>query len=477
MQEKLSPEQLAQIFWIDSKDTQEVLRQITYWQTKHGALPLISISHPFYLRFDKDWYSFLREQLHASQHVNFWDKVRKPKFTQEKVRILLITSKYFLMGELAHACASLGIEHQLLTIPDECIASSEFIKTLLNVVLEFQPDFLLTLNHLGIDREGVLMNLLEQLQMPLASWFVDNPHLIVHSYQNLKSPWVTLFTWDADNVQSLNNIGFPHVFYLPLGTNPKLFSPNNQGKKSWASEVSFVGNSMLYKVEKKLAKSVLPDQILENFTQTAQSFNLCQERSVVEFLQNHAPKEYQLYQTIDTNENKLGYETALTWEATRIYRSSCVEKILEFSPLIVGDDGWHTLFKDKRHQFRFHTALSYYDELPKFYPLSNINFNCTSKQMKGAVNQRIFDAPACNAFVLTDWREQMDNLLEPHKEIIFYTELDEIPELIRYYLAHPKEREAITAKARKRILSEHTWAHRIQSILKNMRNIYGKRHG
>lgn len=61
-------------------------------------------------------------------------------------------------------------------------------------------------------------------------------------------------------------------------------------------------------------------------------------------------------------------------------------------------------------------------------------------QMKGAVNQRVFDVPAAGAFVLTDWREQMDELFEPGKEIVCYREPGEVPELIRWWLAHPDAR-------------------------------------
>ena len=92
--------------------------------------------------------------------------------------------------------------------------------------------------------------------------------------------------------------------------------------------------------------------------------------------------------------------------------------------------------------------------------------------MKGAVNQRVFDAPAAGAFVLTDWREQMAGLFEPH-EMACYREPDEILDLARHYLAHPKERRRITAAARKRVLACHTWRHRLQTLLERMRAVYG----
>ncbi len=488
----ISPEDQARICFIDSSHAEEVLRLLTLWQKKHGGLPFKAVPHPFYMRLDKlltaqnqsnpdinqeilslGWYGSLRKKIEASTTIDFWAKVRKPRFVQDMPRILLITSKYFLMGEIIRACRNLGIPYQVLTLPDDSISSQEFIENLLKAVVDFQPDCLLTLNHLGVDREGLLMDLLEQLQMPLASWFVDNPHLIVHLYEKLKNPWVTIFTWDADNIESLHHMGFQHVFHLPLGTDIQRFSPNTSGQKSWKSRISFVGNSMVHKVATRLEKTALPDSLLQVFAQIAQDFDLSQERSVATFIQSTHPEIYKIYSELPSNEERLGFETAITWEATRIYRAKCVAATLAFTPLIVGDTGWENIFAHEKATYRLHRELNYYTELPQFYPLSDINFNCTSKQMKGAVNQRIFDVPACNAFVLTDWRAQMDELFEPHKEIAFYTEPEEAPELIRYYLDNPQERMRIANAARKRVLAEHTWEHRLKKLLKDMRSVYG----
>ncbi len=461
------------VYLINSNDANETLRLLTIWQKKHNLLPFLSIPHPFYLRLDREWYGFIRQNVEASQSFDFWSKARKPRFAKKNPRVLLITSKYFLMGEVARACERLNIEHELLTVPDDSMASDEFIKNLLTAVIKFQPDCLLTLNHLGVDREFVLMELVEQLQLPLASWFVDNPHLILHVYNKLKSPWVTIFTWDYDNINSLKDKGFEHVFYLPLGTDQEHFKPNTQGKAEWKKPISFVGNSMHYKVKTRLEKDPLPEDILKHFSEVSTAFDQSSEPSVAYFVEKNFPTVYEKYMALATTEKRLGFETAITWEATRLYRASCVEKILSFAPLIAGDDGWNHIFSKRKKDFTLHRELNYYSELQAFYPMSDINFNCTSKQMKGAVNQRIFDVPACNAFVLTDWREQMDALFEPESEIISYKDTGEIADLVNFYLKNPTKRNQIAKAARKRVLAEHTWSHRLQTLLKDMQDVYG----
>ncbi|MEG2173278.1 MAG: glycosyltransferase [Desulfovibrionaceae bacterium] len=482
VKEALPAHMQQRVCWILCQNPHEALRQLTHWQMNLGILsplpPLVPLIHPVYARVHPQFYGPLREKLQRSARTNFWQQAVQPRFTTQNPRLLLITSQYFLMGELIGACQALNIPFQLLTIDDNEIASSTFVEQLLSAAVHFKPDAVLTLNHLGVDREGVLMDVLEKLQLPLASWFVDNPHLILHLYHKLVSPWTTIFTWDVDNIFSLKAMGFEHVFYLPLATDPRRFSLTRGIKESsvpaaWRAQVSFVGNSMLYKVGARLKKGQLSRPLLTSFKRTAARFGETAERSIRAFLQHETPALQQAYAALPNNETRLTYETALTWEATRQYRTLCVAQLLPFTPLLVGDPGWHIVFRRQAKQVRLHPELAYYDQLPHFYPCSDINFNCTSKQMKGAVNQRIFDVPATGAFVLTDWREQMDELFEPHTEIAYYQEPEEIPERIRYFLAHPQQRQRIATAARKRILAAHTWQHRLQTLLQRLREVYG----
>lgn len=475
---QFSPDEQQRICWIHEQDPAAALQQLSRWQLQLGLQPLPALAplvHPLYLRLTPDYYGPLREKLRVSARTDFWQQAVLPRFSAPTPRLLLITSQYFLMGELIGACEALNIPFQLLTIDNNEMASATFVEQLLSAAVSFKPDAVLTLNHLGVDREGVLMSLLQKLQLPLASWFVDNPHLILHLYQKLVSPWTSIFTWDVDNIASLKAMGFAHVFYLPLATDPRRFAlaQGQNAPAAWRSQVSFVGNSMLYKVGARLKKGQLSRPLLKSFKSMATAFGESDERSVRTFLAHQKPELQQAYEALPDNESRLAYETALTWEATRQYRTQCVEQLLPFSPLIVGDSGWRIVFRKQASQVRLHSELAYYNQLPFFYPCSEINFNCTSKQMKGAVNQRIFDIPATGSFVLTDWREQMDELFEPNTEIACFHEPEEVPDLVRYYLAHPQERQRIATAARKRILAEHTWQHRLQSMLQHLRAVYG----
>lgn len=469
------------VLLISEHDKKEAITKLTKWQEKNQKKALYPVINPFYQRLDREYYGFLREHAAASQKFNFWDKAKYAKFQSSSPKLLLISSKYFLMGEVETACKNLKLEYRHIQLGNDEIAHSEFVRQLLEEIVSFKPDALITLNHLGVDREGVLMDLINKLELPFISWFVDNPHLILYSYEGLTSPFLHIFTWDFDNVPSLKAKGFNNVYYLPLGTDAERFNPKNKEKliaPAWKSPVSFVGNSMIDKVQKRLDACNLPKHLYADFFALAKDFISSPKRIAEKFILDDGkqlfPALIKYYQEQFDTEEKLAFETGMTWEATRVYRLECVKQTLDFNPLLVGDHGWNVFLEKEKRPWRWHAPINYYDQLPYFYPHSTINFNCTSMQMKGASNQRILDVPATGSFVITDYREQMENMFDIGEEIICYKNNEEIPDLIRYYLNHEKEREAIVRKGRERVLKCHTWTHRMSEILSVMKEWYGR---
>jgi len=94
--------------------------------------------------------------------------------------------------------------------------------------------------------------------------------------------------------------------------------------------------------------------------------------------------------------------------------------------------------------------------------------------MPNTVNQRVFDCPAAGGFLLTDAQPALRELFDADTEIACYASLDEAREMLRYFRARPAERRAITARARERILNEHTYEHRLHVIADWMRERFAE---
>ncbi len=80
------------------------------------------------------------------------------------------------------------------------------------------------------------------------------------------------------------------------------------------------------------------------------------------------------------------------------------------------------------------------------------------------VNPRTFELAAIGAFQVVDKRSLMSELFNEDMLGLF-TSIDEMHEKINYYLKHEQEREIIAKSARLHVLKNHTYEHRMQSLL------------
>lgn len=81
-----------------------------------------------------------------------------------------------------------------------------------------------------------------------------------------------------------------------------------------------------------------------------------------------------------------------------------------------------------------------------------------------ANNMRLYEATGMGAMLLTDWKENLHEMFEPGREVAAYRNHDECFEMIRYYLDHQDERQAIAAAGQERTLKEHTYLKRMEEF-------------
>jgi len=453
------------------RDPESALTRLGRLQIKAGFPALKTLVHRPSLRAMPQTHGLLAERLTEVQKVRLGEKLTFPKFRSPQVRVLILAGKYFLLTELKSSLARLGHEQRLVMIRDKEIGAEELIADLIREIVEFRPDFVLTVNHLGFDRDGILTGFLSQIRMPFASWYVDSPLLIIRHFQENRSPWGTIFLWDRDYLAELKALGHQHLHYLPLGTDNALFRPMKKTElPDWGRfEAAFVGNSMTDAVARKIRELNLPESLLPKVDQAAELFTGSPGYDVRPHLAaagllDSAPVD-------GFNEAELiDLEALILWRATQVYRLAMLKALKGLPLTVVGDLGWEDFLRGDG--FRLHPPLNYYDHLPAFYNLCEINLNATSLQMKTGLNQRIFDVPACGGFLLTDDREQLFEHFEPDKETAVFSSPEEARDKAGFFLSHPEERERIAQAAHKRVLDQHTYLHRVSELIEVMRRNY-----
>ncbi len=92
---------------------------------------------------------------------------------------------------------------------------------------------------------------------------------------------------------------------------------------------------------------------------------------------------------------------------------------------------------------------------------------CFLKHISGDFStQRSFELPACGTLTVSERTEDHLKLFDEDKEMIYFSDNNELLEKVRFYLHHEKEREKIAKAGRQRCInSDYTQARRYREVL------------
>ncbi len=110
------------------------------------------------------------------------------------------------------------------------------------------------------------------------------------------------------------------------------------------------------------------------------------------------------------------------------------------------------------------------EDLARIYAQSKIVVNaCHNRD----VNMRVFEALASGAMLITDEADGLEDLFEDGVHLVVYRTDKELPGLIAHYLANDTERQRIAEAGRMRVLREHTYTHRIETLEHTIESVLG----
>jgi hypothetical protein len=92
-----------------------------------------------------------------------------------------------------------------------------------------------------------------------------------------------------------------------------------------------------------------------------------------------------------------------------------------------------------------------------------------------ANNMRLYEATGVGTMLITDMKDNLGELFELGKEIVTYRSQHEAADLIRYYLAHPEEAQAIAKAGQARTLRDHTYKQRMRELVPILDRYLSKR--
>ncbi|MCX6353013.1 MAG: glycosyltransferase [Bacteroidetes bacterium] len=92
----------------------------------------------------------------------------------------------------------------------------------------------------------------------------------------------------------------------------------------------------------------------------------------------------------------------------------------------------------------------------------------TAKTTIRQVRLRDFEVPMSAGFYMSETNPELADFFEPEKEIVFFSNAEELADKAKFYLKHETLRNQIRMAAHKRALNEHSWQKRLKGVFGEM---------
>lgn len=409
-----------------------------------GQLPLDDFSISFYkpgLRLFPSFYGPLRAKIQALG--------LKQSFSVHKKSLTAIVAgdeTGLLITEISESLRDLNL--QVLRINPEEIAHS-----LPQIIRKCPPDLFLSVNLAGFDPLGEIYYLFKELDIPCASWLVDNPWHILSKLRASFWKEMHLFVTDVSFISQLKSAGAKSAHHLPLAANPKLFKPNQNDADL---DMVFAGRSEFPNRNKFFAAAKVPQNLLEEAKKATLEGNV---RDFNWWLKKLEISKFWPGQEV--RKAGLGAETcSLAW------RTACIRTALqpEYSFKLFGNKEWLDQMPELGE--RLNPPLDYYHALPAAYASAKIVLSTTSLLLPEGLNQRHFDAWMAGSICLTDNTPGLKIFPPELARPTAYSHPDDIPHLCQELLNHNSLRDELKSGWSALLLNEHTYRHRMEAMLK-----------
>jgi spore maturation protein CgeB len=133
----------------------------------------------------------------------------------------------------------------------------------------------------------------------------------------------------------------------------------------------------------------------------------------------------------------------------------------------VDQEGMVKIFNETKINLNLSNSASWDLRYLVSSPRAMIN-RMRSKKNIEQMKARIFEVSGCGSFQMSYFVEGLANCYEIDKEIVVYSDADDLIEKINFYLKHDALRESIAAAALNRTLKDHSYTQRFQILFARM---------
>ncbi|MBQ9405649.1 MAG: glycosyltransferase [Desulfovibrio sp.] len=337
--------------------------------------------------------------------------------------------------------------------PGERNQTEDFLRRWRQLLTQGRPAFLLSVNLRGMDAQGRVFHLCQELGIAVAIWFVDNPWQVL---SQLRLPWwkeAQLFVTDATFLPSLRSQGARRVFHLPLATAPHMWRTENRHA---TTSPLFVGRSAFPARERFFAAARVPQTLEEEAARTLAASSGPGDGP--HFFWWHARMGGAFWPGHALRNPGLGAERCA--QANRVRWLLAAGAGRAGGIRVLGDAGWHSLLPG----VQILAPVDYYTALPNLYASAETVLNVTSLLLPGSLSQRHFDVWACGGLLLSDATQGLDIFPQELTEPIALRKPEDFSPRLEFLRSRPREARALRRAWREHLRTAHGYAQRVRHM-------------
>lgn len=277
------------------------------------------------------------------------------------------------------------------------------------------------------------------------SWIYDWPNYTVYDPEIYNS-CNEIYLFERDGISMLENRGVKNLYYMPLAVDVQRLDEQlgtDFDDLSYEYDVSFVG-SLYSNREQAMLTDKVPEyysgfvDALAEMQEKIYGYNLVNdiidEKFTERYLQEtgvsldgmYVPKEYvlaaQINRLVTGRERQKLLSAAAEKNEVHLFTASKPEGL---SGVVI------------------HDAVDYRTKMPDIFRKTKINLNITLRSITSGVPLRVFDILGAGGFCLTNYQDGIREHFEDGKDLVVFTDREDMMEKIQYYLSHEEERKKI----------------------------------
>lgn len=333
-------------------------------------------------------------------------------------------------------------------------------------ILAENPKFVFSFNYFPVAAIAC-----KACRTPYLSWVYDSPYILMYS-KTIEFDTNHVFVFDQQEALKFQAMGVKTVAYLSMAAATEYYDqmiPQEIEHRKYDSDITFIGSMYSEKKQHLFRHLENLDEYTKGYVESLMKaqkqlygMDLIQPaltQDIVEKMKRVCP--------VEAHGDGLESEA---WVFANYFLARKVTAMERFELLKALSERFHvTLFtpEDTKDLPKVHNMgkIDYYDQAPFAMKCAKINLNISLRSIHSGMPLRALDILGCGGFLLTNYQSDFLEYFVQGKDFVYYESIDEVPDLVEYYLKHEDERCEIARSGYHKVKEHLNYERQIQKML------------